>query len=142
MVHGWGEDFCPAFPYIGEFTQSYCPPPISVVGLSATFEPGLLPTFTICNTERFTHRHHGHCTNERPNVHLVLQTLTRTLGGDTLSNLLPFPGLATGCGTVFYCVGMPQFTSRVYYTPDPKKLTCSIRRNELILDPCLSSDLQ
>ncbi|KAF5381943.1 hypothetical protein D9615_004202 [Tricholomella constricta] len=79
-----------------------CPPHISVIGLSATMEPGV-PTSTICDAMGFVsgHFHHLQRTNERPNIHFVLRTLTHTLGGNSFPDLLPY--LAAGRKTVIYC---------------------------------------
>lgn len=91
LVYGWGDEFRPAFRHIGQFARSRCPPHISVFGLSATLEPGRSMS-TICNTLGFVegHFYHAHRTNEHPNIHFILQTLTHTLGGDTFPDLLPF----------------------------------------------------
>ncbi|KAF8056278.1 P-loop containing nucleoside triphosphate hydrolase protein [Lyophyllum atratum] len=102
LVHEWGADFRPAFRFIGMFARSRCPPHISVFGLSATMEPGM-PTSTICDTMGLIpgHFYHLQRTNERANIHFILQTLSHTLGGDTFPDLLPF--LASGRKTVIYC---------------------------------------
>ncbi|RDB16841.1 ATP-dependent DNA helicase RecQ [Hypsizygus marmoreus] len=102
LIYEWGADFRPAFRNIGMFARSRCPPNISVFGLSATMEPGL-PMSTICDTMGFVagHFYHLQRTNERPNIHFILQTLTHTLGGETFPDLLAF--LSSGRKTVIYC---------------------------------------
>ncbi|KAG6824239.1 hypothetical protein H0H92_007585 [Tricholoma furcatifolium] len=101
LVYEWGIDFRLAFRHIGMFARSRCPTDISIFGLSATLEPGLI-TSTICETMGFLsgHFYHLHRTNEHPNIHFTIQTLTHTLGGTTFPDLLPF--LASGRKMVIY----------------------------------------
>lgn len=112
LIYEWGEDFRPSFRHIGRFARGRCPPHISVFGLSATIEPGK-PLATICSTMGFVHGHfhHERRTNERPNIHFSLQTLTHTLGGDLFPDLLPL--LAGNRKTVIYCATI-QLCWRVF----------------------------
>ncbi|KAF8156665.1 hypothetical protein B0H34DRAFT_675111 [Crassisporium funariophilum] len=43
------------------------------------------------------HFNHLQCTNKRPNIHFILQTLLHTLGGDTFPDLLPFLASGLAC---------------------------------------------
>ena len=112
LINKWGLSFRFAFGIIGTFLHGRFPASISVVGLTATLEPGLL-TISVCKSLGFFE---GSFTlirrsNERPNTQFSIQFLTHGLNGDKFPDLLPY--LASGRKTIIHCRTVDQ-VSRVY----------------------------
>ncbi|KAK6985233.1 P-loop containing nucleoside triphosphate hydrolase protein [Favolaschia claudopus] len=91
LIREWGADFCIAFNTIGLFFRGRFPPSTAIVALSATLAPGP-ETSAICNSlGLFPGAFHLiRRSNERPNVQLVMQTLTHGIGGEDFPDLLPY----------------------------------------------------
>lgn len=112
LINVWGLSFRTAFATIGTFLRGRFPASISVVGLTATLEPGSSTT-SVCKSLgffegnfRFIRR-----SNERPNTQFTVQFITRGLNGDKFPDLLPY--LAAGRKTIIHCRTLDQ-VSRVY----------------------------
>ncbi|KAK6985204.1 p-loop containing nucleoside triphosphate hydrolase protein [Favolaschia claudopus] len=91
LIREWGADFRIAFNTIGLFFRGRFPPSTAIVALSATLAPGP-ETSAICNSlGLFPGAFHLiRRSNERPNVQLVMQTLTHGIGGEDFPDLLPY----------------------------------------------------
>ncbi|KAJ7161572.1 hypothetical protein C8R46DRAFT_1283808 [Mycena filopes] len=91
LINEWGEDFRLDFRGIGPYFRGRLPTTISVVGLSATLAPGK-DTTAVCQSLGFFDGqfHLIRRTNERPNIHFSMQTLTHGLTGYEFPDLLPF----------------------------------------------------
>ncbi|KAJ7130700.1 P-loop containing nucleoside triphosphate hydrolase protein [Mycena filopes] len=91
LINEWGGDFRLDFRGIGPYFRGRLPTTISVVGLSATLAPGK-DTTAVCRSLGFFDGQFQllRRTNERPNIHFVMQTLTHGLAGYEFPDLLPF----------------------------------------------------
>jgi superfamily II DNA helicase RecQ len=112
LINEWGLAFRLAFGTIGIFLRGRFPSSISIVGLTATLEPGS-PTVSVCKSLGFFE---GNFTlirrsNERPNTQFAVQFLTHGLNGDKFPDILPY--LATGRKTIIHCRTVNQ-VSQVY----------------------------
>lgn len=112
LINEWGLSFRLAFADIGTFLRGRFPASMSVVGLSATLEPGL-PTVSVCKSLGFFKGHFKliRRSNERPNTQFGIKFLTHGLNGDKFPDLLPY--LASGRKTIIHCRTVDQ-VSRVY----------------------------
>ena len=112
LINEWGISFRLAFGAIGTFLRGRFPSSISVVGLSATLEPGL-PMVSVCKSLGFFEGNFKliRGSNERPNTQFTIQFLTHGLNGDKFPDLLPY--LAGGRKTIIHCRTIDQ-VSRVY----------------------------
>ncbi|KAJ7867128.1 P-loop containing nucleoside triphosphate hydrolase protein [Mycena leptocephala] len=114
LINKWGVDFRVDFRLIGTFVRGRLPRSVSVVGLSATLAPGK-DTAAVCQSlGLFDGRFHMiRRTNERPNIHLALQTLSHGLSGYEFPDLLPF--LRSGRKTIVHFHSLPMlFRCYVY----------------------------
>jgi superfamily II DNA helicase RecQ len=126
LIDSWGPEFRPAFKQIGDFLKGRCPSRISVFALSATLEPGAV-TRSVCKSLGFQRGmfHLYRRSNERPNIQILLRTLTHTLGGAAFPDLLIY--LLSNRKTVIYCPTI-ELCWRVYVylfrllPPGPDKL--------------------
>jgi superfamily II DNA helicase RecQ len=107
LINLWGLNFRTAFKDIGLWKRSRLPISISVVGLSATIAPGK-DTTAVCQSLGFFEGcfHMIRCTNERPNIHLSIQTLSHGLAGYEFPDLLPF--LRSGRKIIVHFHSMPM----------------------------------
>ncbi|KAJ6457139.1 P-loop containing nucleoside triphosphate hydrolase protein [Mycena vitilis] len=89
LINLWGIDFRLDFQLIGLFCRGRLPVTISVVGLSATLAPGK-DTAGVCQSLGFFEGQFLMIrnTNERPNIHFALQTLSHGLAGCEFPDLL------------------------------------------------------
>ncbi|KAJ6524932.1 P-loop containing nucleoside triphosphate hydrolase protein [Mycena capillaripes] len=112
LIYEWGADFRVDFRLIGIFVRGRLPRSVSVVGLSATLAPGKDTTAVCQSLGLFEGRFHMiRRTNERPNIHLVLQTLSHGLSGYEFPDLLPF--LRSGRKTIMtqYSLSLPSHSA-------------------------------
>ena len=112
LINVWGLSFRTAFAAIGTFLRGRFPASVSVVGLSATLEPGPA-TASVCKSLGFFDGGFKFIrnSNERPNTQFTVQFTTRGLNSDTFPDLLPY--LASGRKTIIHCRTLDQ-VSRVY----------------------------
>ena len=113
LINTWGLSFRPAFTLIGTFLRGRFPSSISVVGLSATLEPGL-PTVSVCKTLGFFEGRFKliRRSNERPNTQFSIEFQGHGMNGDKFPQLLPY--LASGRKTIIHCQTLEQVI-RVYF---------------------------
>ncbi|KAJ7182392.1 P-loop containing nucleoside triphosphate hydrolase protein, partial [Mycena crocata] len=102
LIDEWGDEFRPAFRHIGTFIRGRLPAHISVLGLTATLQPGA-PTRSICHSLGFQKDmfHLVRRSNERPNIQFLLSPLTHGLGGDHFPDLLQY--LRDHRKAIIYC---------------------------------------
>ncbi|PPR04699.1 hypothetical protein CVT26_015024 [Gymnopilus dilepis] len=112
LINEWGLSFRPSFSVIGAFLRGRFPSSMSVVGLSATLEPGA-PTVSVCRSLGFFEGRFIliRRSNERPNTQFSIQYLPRGLSGDKFDFLLPY--LADLRKTIIHCRTIDQ-VSRVH----------------------------
>jgi superfamily II DNA helicase RecQ len=60
LINEWGLAFRLAFGTIGSFLRGRFPSSISIIGLTATLEPGL-PTVAVCKSLGFFEGNYSHC---------------------------------------------------------------------------------
>ncbi|KAK1235737.1 hypothetical protein PQX77_001025 [Marasmius sp. AFHP31] len=106
LVKTWGVDFRPAFELIGAFAQGHLPPGIPVVALSATCAPGP-DTAAVCQSLGLLHDqyHLVRRSNERTNMHVLIETAKRTPGLSKYSQILDY--LRAGRKTVIHVNTIP-----------------------------------
>lgn len=99
--------FRSAFSLIGTFLRGRFPSSISVVGLSATLEPGL-PTVSVCKSLGFFEGSFKliRRSNERPNTQFTIQFLAHGTNSENFPELLPY--LASGRKTIIHCQTLKQ----------------------------------
>jgi superfamily II DNA helicase RecQ len=102
LINQWGVEFRQAFEHIGRFARGCLPASTSIVGLSATLQPGP-DTLSVCTSMGFIAGNFIHVrrSNERPNIQFILAKLTHGLGGDEFPDLLPY--VTSNRKTVIYC---------------------------------------
>lgn len=107
LINTWGLSFRPAFTLIGAFLRGRFPSSISVLGLTATLEPGL-PTESVCKSLGFFEGSFKliRRSNERPNTHFTIQFMAHGMTGDNFPELLPY--LASGRKTIIHCQTLRQ----------------------------------
>ncbi|PPQ98765.1 hypothetical protein CVT26_014348 [Gymnopilus dilepis] len=112
LINEWGLDFRRAFGAIGAFLRGCLPPSVSIIGLSATLEPGE-PTVSVCRSLGFFEGRFKliRQSNERPNTQFGIEFLSQGLNGDKFPFLLPY--LASGRKAIIHCRTIDQ-VSRVY----------------------------
>ena len=112
LINVWGLSFRTAFTTIGTFLRGRFPASVSIVGLTATLEPGP-PTVSVCKSLGFFEGNFKFIrrSNERPNTQFAVQFITRGLNGESFPDLLPY--LAAGRKTIIHCRTLDQ-VSRVY----------------------------
>ena len=113
LINTWGLSFRPAFTLIGTFLRERFPSSVSVVGLSATLEPGL-PTVSVCKNLGFFEGGFKliRRSNERPNTQFSIEFQAHGMNGDKFPQLLPY--LASGRKTIIHCQTLEQVI-RVYF---------------------------
>ncbi|KAJ7779224.1 hypothetical protein B0H16DRAFT_1838657 [Mycena metata] len=91
LINEWGVDFRLPFRIIGLFLRGRLPASTSILGLSATLEPGTATKAVCQSLGLFDGQFHMiRRTNERPNVQFSMQTLSHGLAGYEFPDLLPF----------------------------------------------------
>ncbi|KAK7021768.1 hypothetical protein VNI00_017279 [Paramarasmius palmivorus] len=87
----WGTRFRPAFRSIGSFARGHLPDTVPVIALSATCAPGK-DTAAICNSLGLTgdHFHLVRRSNERQNMHIVIEPFKRRPGVSKYAQLMPY----------------------------------------------------
>ena len=110
LINSWGLSFRPAFRLIGTFLRGCFPASISILGLTATLEPGG-PTESVCKSLGFFE---GSFTlirrsNERPNTQFTIRFMAHGMTGDKFPDLLPY--LASGRKTIIHCQTLRQVLS-------------------------------
>ena len=112
LINEWGLSFRPAFSAVGTFFRGRFPVLISVVGLSATLEPGA-PTTSVCKSLGFFEGNFLliRRSNEHPNTQFSVQFVAHGLNGDKFPDLLPY--LNSGRKTIIHCRTLDQ-VFRVY----------------------------
>ncbi|KAJ7633588.1 P-loop containing nucleoside triphosphate hydrolase protein, partial [Mycena polygramma] len=114
LIKLWGVGFRVDFQDIGLFARGRLPVSTSIVGLTATLAPGK-DTKDVCESlGMFDGQFHMfRRTNERPNIHLSLQTLSHGLTGYEFPDLLPF--LRSGRKMIVHFHSLPMlFRCYVY----------------------------
>jgi superfamily II DNA helicase RecQ len=91
LINLWGIDFRRDFGTIGRWVRGRLPTTVSILGLTATLAPGK-DTAAVCQSLGFFEGqfHLIRRTNERPNIQIILQTLTHGLAGYEFPDILPF----------------------------------------------------
>lgn len=110
LINSWGLSFRPAFTLIGTFLRGRFPSSISIMGLTATLEPGL-PTESVCKSLGFFEGSFKliRKSNERPNTQFTIQFMAHGMTGDKFPELLPY--LASGRMTIIHCQALRQVLS-------------------------------
>lgn len=90
------------FQHIGTFLRGRLPSSASIVGLSATLEPGLATT-SVCKSLGFygDNFHLIRRSNERPNVQYTITVIDDSMAGDEFPFLLPY--LSSGRKAAIHC---------------------------------------
>ena len=114
LINEWGLSFRLAFGTIGIFLRGRFPSSISIVGLTATLEPGP-PTVSVCKSLGFFEGNFMliRRSNERPNTQFTVQFLTHGLNGDKFPDILPY--LASGRKTIIHCRTINQVSQVFAY---------------------------
>jgi len=88
LINVWGLSFHTAFTTIGAFLHGRFPASISVVGLTATLEPGS-STISVCKSLGFFKGNFKFIrrSNERPNTQFTIQFITRGLNGEKFASI-------------------------------------------------------
>jgi superfamily II DNA helicase RecQ len=110
LINSWGLSFRPAFSLIGTFLRGRFPSSISILGLTATLEPGL-PTESVCKSLGFFEGGFKliRRSNERPNTQFTIRFTAHGMTGDKFPDLLPH--LAGGRKTIIHCQSLRQVLS-------------------------------
>ncbi|KAL0566094.1 hypothetical protein V5O48_015923 [Marasmius crinis-equi] len=106
LVKKWGVDFRPAFELIGFFAQGHLPPHVPMVALSATCAPG--PDMAaVCHSLGLVHDHYHlvRRSNERSNMHVIVELTKRVPGLSKYAQLLDY--LHAGRKTVIHVNTIP-----------------------------------
>ncbi|KDR67064.1 hypothetical protein GALMADRAFT_216724 [Galerina marginata CBS 339.88] len=95
---------------IGTFLRGRFPSSISILGLTATLEPGL-PTESVCKSLGFFEGSFKliRRSNERPNTQFSIRFTAAGMTGDKFPELLPY--LASGRKTIIHCQALRQVLS-------------------------------
>ncbi|KAK7031989.1 P-loop containing nucleoside triphosphate hydrolase protein [Favolaschia claudopus] len=112
LVNEWGASFRPLFKRVGAFFRGSLPSTISVMGLSATLQPGA-PTDSICKSLGFSGNDFYllRLSNERPNTQFIMEALVNGVGSTEFPQLLPY--LNSGRKGIIHCVAIDDLF-RVY----------------------------
>ncbi|KAK7015322.1 P-loop containing nucleoside triphosphate hydrolase protein [Favolaschia claudopus] len=112
LVNEWGASFRPLFKRVGAFFRGRLPSTISVMGLSATLQPGA-PTDSICKSLGFSGNDFYllRLSNERPNTQFIMEALVNGVGSTEFPQLLPY--LNSGRKGIIHCVAIDDLF-RVY----------------------------
>ncbi|KAJ6568950.1 P-loop containing nucleoside triphosphate hydrolase protein [Mycena capillaripes] len=91
LINEWGISFRPDFRHVDAFFTGRLPSHISVLGLSATLQPGSA-TKSVCSSlgmlgDNF---YLFRSSNERPNTQFIIETLENGVGGKVFPQLLPY----------------------------------------------------
>jgi superfamily II DNA helicase RecQ len=112
LINIWGAEFRESFTHVGRFFRGCFPNSTSVVALTATLAPGAATSSVCTSLGLFDGAFHLiRCSNERPNVQFIMQTLTHGLTGYEFPDLLPF--LNTGRKICIHCATL-DLVFRVY----------------------------
>ncbi|KAK7012555.1 hypothetical protein R3P38DRAFT_3209909 [Favolaschia claudopus] len=102
LVNEWGESFRPQFKHIGAFLRGRLPSSVSIMGLSATLQPGT-ETNSICRSLGFFGDNYYllRLSNERPNTQFIMEPLKNGVGGTEFPQLLRY--LNSGRKGIIHC---------------------------------------
>ncbi|KAK7014661.1 P-loop containing nucleoside triphosphate hydrolase protein [Favolaschia claudopus] len=102
LVNEWGESFRPQFKHIGAFLRGRLPSSVSIMGLSATLQPGT-ETNSICRSLGFFGDSYYllRLSNERPNTQFIMEPLENGVGGTEFPQLLRY--LNSGRKGIIHC---------------------------------------
>ncbi|KAK7028215.1 ATP-dependent DNA helicase [Paramarasmius palmivorus] len=101
LNRAWGQRFRPAFRSIGSTARAFLPDHVAVIALSATCAPGPSTTAVLQSLGLTGSTFHlVRRSNERPNIHLIIEPLKRVPGVSKFSQLMPY--LNSGCKTIIH----------------------------------------
>lgn len=136
LINQWGTDFRVDFRFIGPFFRGRLPPTASVIALSATLAPGK-DTSAVCQSlGLFDGQFHLiRRTNERPNIHFTMQTLSHGLAGYEFPDIIPF--LKSGRKTIFHFNSLDMlFRCYVYIWRSQPPTANKMRRTRMYTSLC------
>ncbi|KAJ7743228.1 P-loop containing nucleoside triphosphate hydrolase protein, partial [Mycena maculata] len=136
LIKEWGADFRVDFRFIGLFFRGRLPATASVVALSATLAPGK-DTSAVCQSlGLFDGQFHLiRRTNERPNIHFVMQTLSHGLSGYEFPDIIPF--LKSRRKTIFHFNSLEMlFRFYVYIWRSQPRTANKMRRTRMYTSLC------